>query len=89
VTAVIQRYAQTSHFLGQSTFDVDGDEAAGETYCLASHLSPGPHGGDTFVMHIRYDEHLRRGADGVWRFFDRGVLIDWTDRQLAVTVGSF
>jgi len=41
------------------------------------------------VMHIRYDEHLRRGADGVWRFFDRGVLIDWTDRQLAVTVGSF
>jgi hypothetical protein len=89
VTEVIQRYAQTCHFLGQSTFDVTGDEAIGETYCLAHHLSPGLHGGDNLVMHIRYDEHLRRSADGTWRFTDRAVLIDWMDRRVAMVVGAW
>ena len=89
VTEVIQRYAQTCHFLGQSTFEVEDDEATGETYCLAHHLSPGLHGGDNLVMHIRYDEHLRRGADGVWRFTDRAVLIDWLDRRVALVVGAW
>ena len=88
VTTVIQRYAQTCHFLGQSTFDVQGDEATGETYCLAHHLSPGVHGGDNLVMHIRYEEHLSKGTDGVWRYFDRAVLIDWIDRRLANVVGA-
>ena len=89
VTTVIERYAQTCHFLGQSTFDVDGDEATGETYCLAHHLSPGPHGGDNLVMHIRYEEHLRRADDGIWRFTDRGCRIDWMDRRLALVVGQW
>jgi len=88
VTTIIQRYAQTCHFLGQSTYEVDGDEATGETYCLAHHLSPTLHGGDNLVMHIRYDEHLRKGTDGVWRYTDRGVLIDWMDRRLAQVIGG-
>jgi len=88
VTEVIQRYEQTCHFLGQSSFDVVDDEASGETYCTAHHLAAGPHGGETYVMHIRYEEHLRRGDDGIWRFVDRAVLIDWTDRHLAGVVGQ-
>ena len=88
VTDVIGRYAQTFHFLGQSAFQVDGDEATGETHCLAHHLTVGPHGGENLVMHIRYDERLRRGDDGEWRFVDRGVMIDWMDRRLAVPLGG-
>jgi len=46
------------------------------------------HGGDNLVIHIRYDEHLRKGDDDVWRHTDRGVLIDWMDRRLAHVVGG-
>jgi len=52
------------------------------------HLSPTVHGGDNLVIHIRYDEHLRKGDDDVWRHTDRGVLIDWMDRRLAHVVGG-
>jgi ketosteroid isomerase-like protein len=45
----VNAYVATMHFNGQSTVELDGDQAAGESYCLAHHLSrsaspepPGP-----------------------------------------------
>jgi hypothetical protein len=32
-------YAATTHFNGQSTIVVNGDQASGESYCLAHHVS--------------------------------------------------
>src|ERR1700750_3454745 len=34
----LNRYEATMHFNGQSTVDLDGDEATGESYCIAHHL---------------------------------------------------
>lgn len=80
VPGLLARYARTFHLLGQARYDVDGDHATGEVYCLAHHLTddapPIVH-----VMHIRYlDTYLR--LDGRWGIEDRRVLVDWTERRV-------
>ena len=39
VFADLNKYEATTHFLGQSTIVLDKDQATGETYCLAHHIS--------------------------------------------------
>src|SRR5882672_2440703 len=34
----LNRYQATMHFNGQSTIELDGDRATGESYCIAHHL---------------------------------------------------
>ena len=34
----LNRYQATQHFNGQSTIELDGDRATGESYCIAHHL---------------------------------------------------
>src|SRR6476660_7300649 len=33
----LNQYQATTHFNGQSTIDLDGDKATGESYCIAHH----------------------------------------------------
>ena len=40
--AGLSRYDATTHFLGQRSFEVDGQQARGETYCLAYHVRKEP-----------------------------------------------
>ena len=70
----IKVYPKTFHLLGQSTYDLDGDRATGEVYCVAHHLTP--------VMYIRYDDTYRCD-DGEWRIATRRVNDDWTDQRAA------
>src|SRR5437870_10229203 len=35
VTELIARYAKTFHMLGNARYEIDGDRATGEVYCLA------------------------------------------------------
>ena len=83
VPGLLARYARTFHLLGQARYDVDGDRAEGEVYCLAHHLTdddpPVVH-----VMHIRYLDTYRC-LDGRWGIEDRRVLVDWTERR---TIGE-
>ncbi len=67
------RYERTMHFVGNHRAEVDGDEAVGETYCLAHHVLDG----NDHVMAIRYQDAYRRTADG-WRLVSRELLVDWT-----------
>src|SRR5882724_3964508 len=40
VFADLNKYAATTHFIGQSTlFTLEGDRATGEAYCLAHHVT--------------------------------------------------
>ena len=82
VPSLITRYRRTFHFVGQHRCEIDGDEATGEVYCIARHLTPDDHGGTDFVMHIRYQDRYRRD-DGGWRIAERRVLVDWTEVQAA------
>jgi len=79
VPQLLARYARTFHHLGQARYEIDGDVAAGEVYCTASHLTA-DEAPVVQVMHIRYHDVYRR-VDGRWGIEDRRVLVDWTEQH--------
>ena len=82
VTELITRYDKTFHFIGNARYDVDGDTATGEVYCVAHHLTTDRHGGTDYVMMIRYlDTYSRR--DGRWGIEERRLVTDWTELRTA------
>jgi uncharacterized protein (TIGR02246 family) len=78
----LRRYDATTHFNGQHTVTVDGDRAAGETYCLAYHLWTSGGQRTLMIMSIRYLDAFAR-QDGQWLFAERQLITDWTDRRLS------
>jgi hypothetical protein len=61
------------HMLGQSVFDVEDDEAWGETYFIMHAVI----GGATVSAFGRYVDYFRR-IDGTWRVVYRRVVADST-----------
>jgi len=82
VTELIAHYDKTFHLIGNARFDVDGDRATGEVYCLAHHLTPDRHGGTDYVMMIRYQDVYSR-RDGHWGIDERRLITDWTETRAA------
>jgi ketosteroid isomerase-like protein len=83
----LRQYAATMHFNGQSTISLDGDQATGESYCLAHHLTITEDGQRTLMIaSIRYlDQFIRQ--DGQWLFAERRLMVNWIDtRPSAVSV---
>jgi ketosteroid isomerase-like protein len=80
----LNAYVATMHFNGQSTVELDGDRATGESYCLAHHLTIAEDGSRTLmVASIRYlDKFVKQ--DGAWLFAERRLLVDWTDTRPSV-----
>jgi ketosteroid isomerase-like protein len=77
----LNTYSVTTHFNGQSTVQTDGDQASGESYCLAHHLSVDADGQRMLmVASIRYlDDFVKQ--DGQWLFAERRLMVDWTDTR--------
>ena len=83
ITTVIDRaYDKTFHFVGTTRYEVDGDRATGEVYCLAHHLTANRHGGTDYVMMIRYQDTYSR-RDGRWAIEERRLITDWTETHAA------
>jgi SnoaL-like domain len=83
VTELIKRYERTFHLLGQSSYDVDGDSAVGEVYCVAHHISS-IDGEDTDrVMYIRYEDEYRY-RDGRWGIQRRRLRNEWEELRAVV-----
>jgi len=82
VTQLIARYEKTFHFLGNARYEIDGDRATGEVYCLAHHLDRNRHGGTDYVMLIRYQDTYSR-RDGTWGIDERRLVTDWTELRTA------
>ena len=80
VFADLGQYQATTHFNGQSTIQLDRDQATGETYCIAHHLK-GDDGKRTLMLaSIRYlDRFVKR--DGTWLFAERKLMVDWTETR--------
>ena len=83
VFADLNQYQATTHFNGQSTLRLDGDQATGESYCIAHHLSVNGEKRTLMLASIRYlDKFVKR--DGMWLFAERKLMVDWTDTRISV-----
>jgi len=79
VFAELNKYAATTHFIGQSTiFTLTEDSATGEAYCLAHHVTL--EGGKRRLMlaSLRYLDTFVKN-DGSWLFAERRLYVDWME----------
>jgi hypothetical protein len=81
VFAALNRYAATTHFLGQTTIlTLSDDRATGETYCLAHHVTIDGSTRGLMVASLRYlDTFVKTG--GAWLFSERLLYVDWVDER--------
>jgi len=79
VPALRKGYALTHHSILNSSIELDGDVAHGETYVHAYHLShPDAEGARTvFLFMGRYVDRLEK-RNGEWRLAHRVVVFDWS-----------
>jgi hypothetical protein len=72
-------YASTLHTVRNQTVAISGDEAEGETYCIAYHLGHKKDGVQTRLdWGIRYQDQFAR-LNGQWLFARRELIVDWTE----------
>jgi ketosteroid isomerase-like protein len=76
----LNRYQATMHFNGQSTITLDGDQATGESYCIAHHLFTENDERSLMVAWLRYDDTFAK-IDGAWLFAERKLYVDWTETR--------
>jgi plasmid stabilization system protein ParE len=81
VVELIARYPATFHLLGQGRYEVHGDRASGEVYCVANDYVPSDQGARNYVMYIRYEDEYRRDRGGPWKIEHRDVHPDWIETR--------
>lgn len=72
----IEHFRATLHCVYNQRVELRGDEAEGETYCVANHIHD--RSGKAFKLDwgIRYQDRCRRGSKG-WRFVRRELVVVW------------
>jgi hypothetical protein len=81
VFADLNKYAVTTHFVGQSTiFTLTSDRATGEAYCLAHHVTVESENRRLMVGSLRYLDTFVK-VDGDWLFEERLLYVDWLEER--------
>jgi hypothetical protein len=81
VFAELNKYAATTHFVGQSTiFTLTADRGTGETYCLAHHVTIEGGKRRLMVASLRYIDTFVK-IDGSWLFAERLLYVDWLEQR--------
>ena len=82
ITAALEEglavYRSTTHVVGGQVVELHGEQAAGETTCLAHHLYERDGATRLLVLAVRYEDAYAR-EDGGWRFAERQLRLDWRD----------
>ena len=73
-----QMFKATRHLVHNQTAEINGDRAAGETYCTAEHRIAGEDGDMLLCWAIRYQDEWRREG-GQWRISRRELVLDWEE----------
>ncbi|MFK7842070.1 MAG: nuclear transport factor 2 family protein [Sphingorhabdus sp.] len=76
VIPLLQTMKRTQHVIGQVLIEVDGDQAAGESYFLAHHQFDGPEGEVFMVAAGRYLDRFEK-RNGNWKISHRHAVYDW------------
>src|SRR5579872_947422 len=81
VFAGLNKYAATTHFVGQSTiFTLTGDRGTGEAYCLAHHVTADGGKRRLMLASLRYLDTFVK-LDGSWLFAERRLYVDWQEER--------
>jgi ketosteroid isomerase-like protein len=81
VFADLNKYAATTHFVGQSTiFTLSADRATGEAYCLAHHVTVDGEKRRLMVASLRYLDTFVK-IEGAWLFAERLLYVDWLEER--------
>jgi hypothetical protein len=81
VFADLNKYAATTHFVGQSTiFTLTDDRATGEAYCLAHHVTVAGEKKRLMIASLRYADTFAK-INGEWLFAERLLYLDWVDQR--------
>jgi hypothetical protein len=80
VFADLNRYQVTTHFNGQSTIELDGDRASGESYTIAHHLFATDGTRQIMIASLRYLDTFAK-IDGTWYFAERNLILDWSETR--------
>lgn len=72
----LERYEVTQHTVANQLVEWEGDEASGETYCVAHHIYEADGEKRIFTMGIRYQDRFAR-EQGRWFFRSRHLAVDW------------
>jgi hypothetical protein len=81
VFAELNKYAATTHFVGQSSiFTLSDNRSTGETYCLAHHVTVDGEKRRLMVASLRYNDSFIK-IDGAWRFSERLLYVNWIDER--------
>jgi hypothetical protein len=81
VFAELNKYAATTHFVGQTTnFTLTADRGTGETYCLAHHVTIEGGKRRLMVASLRYIDTFVK-IDGSWLFAERLLYVDWLEER--------
>jgi len=76
----LNQYQATTHFNGQSTIELDGDRATGESYTIAHHLFTAEGQRTIMVASLRYLDTFAK-IDGAWYFAERNLILDWSETR--------
>ena len=81
VFAELNKYAATTHFVGQSTiFTLTGDRATGEAYCLAHHVTVDGGKRRLMIASLRYLDAFVK-TDGVALRGAPTLYVDWMEER--------
>ena len=81
VFAELNKYDATTHFVGQSTlFTLAPDQATGEAYCLAHHITVDRGQRHLMLASLRYLDTFVK-IDGGWFFSERRLYVDWLEER--------
>jgi len=81
VFADLNKYAATTHFVGQSTiFSLTSSRATGEAYYLAHHVTVDGEKRRLMVASLRYLDTFVK-IDGAWLFSERCLYVDWIEER--------
>lgn len=75
----LSAYEVTVHYVVNTAFGIDGDNAWGEVHKINYHRTPGPEAREIVTGSRSLDHYQRRG--GEWRFLSRAVTLDWARTQ--------
>src|SRR5882672_11438600 len=81
VFADLNKYAATTHFVGQSTIlTLASDRGTGETYCLAHHVTVDGGKRRLMLASLRYMDTFVK-MEGTWLFAERQLYVDWLEER--------